>query len=141
MGFKTPAASEFGGAVEAGVYQAKFTKYYGPKDGRWGQVIDAEFEIVNNDEYEGQKVTWNFIGITSKKMNILVSALNGGEYDEIDLDEFINTRVKITVDEVEKDGSLYSNVINVKPSARQAPPKKARPVVEDDEEFDVDDRL
>lgn len=142
MGFKTPDASAFGGAIEAGVYQAKFVKYYGPKTAKYGDVIDAEFEIVSG-EYEGHRITQNFIGVDdSKKLKVLVMALVNGEYEPIDLDDYFGTRVKIVVDEVEKDGTIYSNVTNVKPSTRQAPPKKkARPVVDDDEDFDVDDEL
>lgn len=136
MAFQTPSASEFGGNVEAGVYHAKFSKYYGPKEGKWGSIIDAEFEIVGNEDYAGQKVTWNFIGVTSKKMYGLIAALNGGEYAEgVDLDDFIGTKVRITVDEVEKGDSVYSNVIAVKAATRRAKPAP-KPQVDD---FEVDD--
>lgn len=151
MGYKVPAESEFGGAVEEGNYKAKLTAYYGPKQGKWGDYIDFEFTIVDNEDYPDTKLSYTYCGVTSQKFKNLVAALSGGEYDEdLDLDDAIGTKVRITVEEVEKtkDGEkrIYSNITRVKAvsggkaAARPAPKRTSRPVDdEDDDAFEVDE--
>lgn len=139
MAFKLPAASEFGGAVEDGVYAAKFVKYFGPKEGKWGQYVDFVFQIVNNEDYEGQELTLNYCGITSKKFKSTCAALNGGEYDEdADLDDYLNKPVKIMVEQVEKGENIYSNITNVKPGKSLAA-RKPKPAPKPVDDFDVED--
>lgn len=138
-GFSLKPAAELGfGLVEDGNYTAKFTGYTRPEQGRYGLITRLKFEIVDDEDFEGS-VLEQLYGVESKKFYNAVKALAGGEYPEDggDLDDYMNSHVSIVVEQVEKNGDTFSNVISVAPSRRKRKPKPApKPKVDD---FDVDE--
>lgn len=140
MGYKLPAESEFGGSVDEGIYKAKLVKYFGPKEGKWGHYIDFVFEITDDDDYAGTDISYTYCGVSSKKFKSCCAALNNGTYDEdADLDDYIGARVKIVVENVEKNDNIYSNITSVKPGGKAPTPRPKRKPVVDDDDFNVDD--
>lgn len=120
MVIKLPKASEIqGGQVEDGKYLAVFTSYEGPIKGRYGNSIHADFRIASG-ESKGISVRWAWVGIDpdrNKKLVALATALNGGVYnDSHDLDMYKGREIRIQVENVEKDGTVYSNVTGVRPA-------------------------
>jgi hypothetical protein len=137
---------------DEGVYTVQFVDYEGPMPSTFDRTkenIMLQFEIVDDDDFEGSKIKQYFgwsMHPTMSKLYPFICALYGkkiGDEDQVDLDELIGTRVNGTVIHIEKPDKnnpsqmvTFARLASVAPIRRKRPAAEPKPAPKPEPEYD-----
>ena len=138
---------------DPGMYKVEFVGYDGPEQSTFDpekSIVYLEFEITNDDDYDGEKLRqlygWS-MHPTMSKLYPVVKALNGGTYDddaELDLDDLIGNLMQATVEHIEKasrtnpgEKRTFARITGAAPVRRKKAKPAPQPVLEEDDDEDV----
>lgn len=99
---------------------------------------------VNVESDDGEPVTlYSFYNINwSKKSNLMKFLDKLGKIptlgESIELADLVGLPVQVTVENVEKNGETYSNIVSIRKLEKQTPNHKSQPAIEDDDLSDFE---